>query len=63
MFARVCSQVRAVVPTASLETLASLTLMDRPREAFLAHYARNALSDRLADEVLALTAPAGHDGG
>ena len=47
----------------AVRALASLTLMDRPREAFLAHYARKVLSDRLADEVLALRAPAGHDGG
>lgn len=47
----------------AVRALASLTLEDAPREAFLTRYARSTLSAQLADDVLALAAPAGRIGG
>lgn len=65
--------VRSEVPNAAVfdpcdlegavRALASLTLEDAPREAFLARYARATLSAQLADDLLALAAPAGRSGG
>jgi glycosyltransferase involved in cell wall biosynthesis len=47
----------------AVRALASLTLEDAPREAFLARYTRSTLSAQLAEDVLALATPTGRNGG
>lgn len=65
--------VRSEVPNAAvfppcdaegaMRALDSLALVDAPREAFVSRYARGALSAQLADDLLALAAPTGRNGG